>query len=170
MGTIVKGVKNNTPDNLRLHLKGASEIVLKACDKFHNWETNQVVPLTEELMKKCNDTIDEFAEDALRTLTIAYKEINGDEDITTKDDKQIFEIEKSGFTLLGVFGIKDILRKGVKKAVRQCYTAGIKVRMVTGDNLKTALAIAKNCGIVKDHEKPGWKAEEHVMLGKDFME
>jgi Ca2+ transporting ATPase len=51
--------------------------------------------------------------------------------------------------LLGVLGIKDILRQEVPGAVRQCKRAGIKVRMVTGDNKMTAKAIAKECGIIE---------------------
>jgi Ca2+-transporting ATPase len=47
-------------------------------------------------------------------------------------------------------GIKDPLRPGAKEAVRLCREAGIKVRMVTGDNLHTAMAIARECGILID--------------------
>jgi P-type Ca2+ transporter type 2C len=49
-----------------------------------------------------------------------------------------------------VFGIKDPLRPGVKEAVETCRAAGITVRMVTGDNINTAKAIARECGILTD--------------------
>uniref|UniRef100_A0A453KBT0 Calcium-transporting ATPase n=1 Tax=Aegilops tauschii subsp. strangulata TaxID=200361 RepID=A0A453KBT0_AEGTS len=56
----------------------------------------------------------------------------------------------NGFTLIIIFGIKDPVRPGVKEAVQSCITAGIIVRMVTGDNINTAKAIAKECGILTD--------------------
>ncbi|RRT64466.1 hypothetical protein B296_00033766 [Ensete ventricosum] len=60
------------------------------------------------------------------------------------------EIPASGYTLIAVFGIKDPVRPGVKEAVQTCKAAGIKVRMVTGDNINTAKAIAKECGILTE--------------------
>ena len=50
--------------------------------------------------------------------------------------------------MICIAGIKDIIRREVPDAVKMCYTAGIRVRMVTGDNLVTAIDIAKECGIL----------------------
>ncbi|GFY92202.1 autoinhibited Ca2+-ATPase 11 [Actinidia rufa] len=77
---------------------------------------------------------------ALRTLCLAYKDIEGSSSADNiPDDK---------YTLIAVVGIKDPVRPGVKKAVQTCLAAGIMVRMVTGDNINTAKAIAKECGIL----------------------
>lgn len=65
-----------------------------------------------------------------------------------EEDGVIRIIERKGFTLIGILGIKDIIRKEVPTAVAQCQRAGITVRMVTGDNKITALAIAKECKII----------------------
>ena len=65
--------------------------------------------------------------------------------------------------MLGVCGIKDILRQEVTKAVAQCKIAGIKVRMVTGDNKITARAIAKECGIIEQGDE-----NSIVMEGVEF--
>lgn len=65
--------------------------------------------------------------------------------------------------MLGICGIKDILRQEVAKAVAQCKLAGIKVRMVTGDNRLTARAIAKECGIIEEGDE-----NSVVMEGVDF--
>jgi Ca2+-transporting ATPase len=59
-------------------------------------------------------------------------------------------IPNEGFVLVSIVGIKDPLRPGAKEAVRLCREAGINVRMVTGDNLHTAMAIARECGILID--------------------
>ena len=64
------------------------------------------------------------------------------------DNKGLYDIEKQNLTLIAILGIKDILRQEVVKAVKDCRMAGIKVRMVTGDNKLTATAIAKECGII----------------------
>lgn len=58
-------------------------------------------------------------------------------------------LEKNNI-LIGITGIQDPLREGVAEAIKKCHLAGINVRMVTGDNLITAQAIAKDCGILKE--------------------
>jgi Ca2+ transporting ATPase len=165
MTTVLQNVENGTQLKQRMHVKGASEIVLETCSHFYSFEEDRVIPMTEVLKRKIEDEINGMASKALRTLCVAYKEINGNEDFTTKDDKNVYEIEKSNFILVGVLGIRDILRKEVKEAVRRCKSAGIKVRMVTGDNAITARAIALECGIIDPKD-------EHsiVMTGPEFIE
>lgn len=83
-----------------------------------------------------------MADQALRTICLAYKEIIGNEDMITKDNLGVFDVETHDLTLFAVFGIADVIRPEVPFAVAQCKRAGIKVRMVTGDNKDTAKAIA----------------------------
>ncbi|WZZ76921.1 calcium-transporting ATPase 2, plasma membrane-type-like [Brassica napus] len=128
--------------SLRAHTKGASEIVLAACDKVVN-SSGDVVPLDEESIKYLNVTINEFANEALRTLCLAYMDL---ENGFSPDEA----IPASGFTCVGIVGIKDPVRPGVKESVELCRRAGITVRMVTGDNINTAKAIARECGILTD--------------------
>ncbi|CAN6242181.1 unnamed protein product [Urochloa humidicola] len=125
----------------RWFCKGASEIILQMCDTMIDGDGNNV-PLSEAQRMNILDNINSFASDALRTLCLAYKEVDdldGDSGSPT-----------GGFTLISIFGIKDPLRPGVKDAVKTCMSAGITVRMVTGDNINTAKAIAKECGILTD--------------------
>jgi len=127
---------------LRAHSKGASEIILAACDKVIN-SNGDVVSIDEESSNYLNSTIDQFAGEALRTLCLAYLELeNG---FSTEDP-----IPVSGYTCVGIVGIKDPVRPGVKESVEVCRSAGIVVRMVTGDNINTAKAIARECGILTD--------------------
>ncbi|KAJ6915586.1 LOW QUALITY PROTEIN: calcium-transporting ATPase 1 chloroplastic-like [Populus alba x Populus x berolinensis] len=105
------------------HTKGASEIVLAACDKVIN-SNGDIVPLDEESINLLKVTIDQFANEALRTLCIAYMELEG------------------------IVGIKDPVRPGVKESVALCRSAGITVRMEIIIN--TAKAIARECGILTD--------------------
>ncbi|KAK6237770.1 hypothetical protein QUC31_003239 [Theobroma cacao] len=137
------GVVLELPEGgLRAHTKGASEIVLAGCDKVINSD-GEVIPLDEESISHLNDTINQFANEALRTLCLAYMELeNGFSPHNA--------IPVSGYTCIGIVGIKDPVRPGVKESVATCRSAGITVRMVTGDNINTAKAIARECGILTD--------------------
>ncbi|KAA8515612.1 hypothetical protein F0562_018777 [Nyssa sinensis] len=130
-------------DGLRAFCKGASEIILDMCDKIVN-EVGESVPLSGEQRKSITDVINSFACEALRTICLAFKDI---EDSSNNVDN----IPDDNYTLIAVVGIKDPVRPGVKEAVQTCLAAGIIVRMVTGDNINTAKAIAKECGILTDN-------------------
>lgn len=65
-----------------------------------------------------------------------------------KNEKGVFEIEREGLRMIALLGIKDILREEVPRAIKNCKDAGVRVRMVTGDNLLTARAIALESGII----------------------
>ena len=146
---------------LRAHCKGASEIILASCDKVLNSD-GEVVPLDEESCNHLEATINQFANEALRTLCLAYMEL--DNGFSAEDP-----IPVSGYTCIGIVGIKDPVRPGVKESVAVCRSAGITVRMVTGDNINTAKAIARECGILTDDgiaiEGPDFreKSEEELL-------
>ncbi|KAI3446492.1 hypothetical protein Pfo_003157 [Paulownia fortunei] len=132
------------PDcKVRAICKGASEIILRMCDKCIN-ANGEPVPLSEEQVRNVLDVINGFASEALRTLCLAFKDID--------DGFHENSIPDHGYTLIAVVGIKDPVRPGVKEAVKTCLEAGITVRMVTGDNINTAKAIAKECGILTDDD------------------
>ncbi|KAL3526879.1 hypothetical protein ACH5RR_011535 [Cinchona calisaya] len=137
------GVVLELPEGgLRAHCKGASEIVLAACDKVID-SNGEVVPLDERSISYLKSTIDQLASEALRTLCLAYMEL---ESGFSADDA----IPVSGYTCIGIVGIKDPVRPGVRESVALCRSAGVTVRMVTGDNINTAKAIARECGILTD--------------------
>ena len=137
------GVVLQLPDGgYRAHCKGASEIILAACDKFVD-SNGKIVPLDEDSISHLNDTIEKFANEALRTLCLAYIDIH-DEFLVGSP------IPINGYTCVGIVGIKDPVRPGVRESVAICRSAGITVRMVTGDNINTAKAIARECGILTD--------------------
>lgn len=138
----------------RLLVKGASEILLAQCTsviKDPNGGTD-VVPMSEENRDTLNGLITSYAERSLRTIGLIYRDF--DEWIPKKvrrdesDNSQaLFEDLFKDMTLLSIVGIQDPLREGVLEAVKACQGAGVVVRMVTGDNVITAKAIATDCGI-----------------------
>lgn len=132
------------PDNgrFRAFCKGASEIILKMCDKMLTAD-GKAVPLSEKKRQKITDVINGFSCEALRTLCLAFKDMENTSGAISMPD--------NNYTLIAVVGIKDPIRPEVKEAVKTCLDAGITVRMVTGDNINTAKAIARECGILTDY-------------------
>ncbi|KAL9656250.1 hypothetical protein ABK040_007865 [Willaertia magna] len=141
MGVIVETEERVT----RLYEKGASEIVLNFCTS-QILTNGKVVSLDEEQKKKWLKDIENMASSGLRTLTLAYKDLQGEElNPSYWEDQETME---QGMTLIAIVGIKDPLRPEVIDAVKQCKKSGIFVRMVTGDNILTASHIARECGIL----------------------
>ncbi|PPE01260.1 hypothetical protein GOBAR_DD01754 [Gossypium barbadense] len=127
---------------LRVHCKGASEIILAACDKVIS-SNGDVLPLDEPTTNHLKNTIEQFASGALRTLCLAYMDVGTNFSVDSS-------LPLQGYTCIGIVGIKDPVRPGVKESVAICKSAGITVRMVTGDNINTAKAIAREIGILTD--------------------
>ncbi|XP_062196062.1 calcium-transporting ATPase 2, plasma membrane-type-like [Phragmites australis] len=145
---------------LRAHCKGASEIILASCSKYLD-EHGNVTPLDGATEDHLKATIDSFANEALRTLCLAYIDVG--EGFSAND-----QIPMDGYTCIGIVGIKDPVRPGVKESVAICRSAGITVRMVTGDNINTAKAIARECGILTEGglaiEGPDFRARSEEEL------
>ncbi|EFJ09492.1 hypothetical protein SELMODRAFT_129812 [Selaginella moellendorffii] len=144
-----------------IHWKGASEVVLAQCSNFMD-EQGNVSPLTPEKLQELQEIIDTFANAALRTLCLACKEFPQNEFLARPPKKHSTigpPIPEDGLTCIAIVGIKDPCRPGVPEAVHKCQIAGIKVRMVTGDNITTAKAIAVECGILTNGT---------AIEGKDF--
>jgi len=115
--------------------KGAPEILLTKCKYIQR--KDGVFRLTEREKERILETNKEMTSETYRTLAIAYKKIE-------KTDKE--ELEKD-LVFLGIVGIKDPPREEVAEAIKLCKRAGIKVKMITGDNKETAIAIGRQIGI-----------------------
>ncbi|KAF9114743.1 hypothetical protein BGX27_009967 [Mortierella sp. AM989] len=155
------------PKKFRLHAKGASEIIMKRCNKIIQISSaaDQSTPLSEkdrnaeiteldlnsDLETQIHKTIISYATQSLRTIGVAYRDFESwpPAGIELNQDGEVpfSAVAESGLTLVGIVGIEDPLRDGVPEAVLACQRAGVFVRMVTGDNILTAKAIATQCGI-----------------------
>ncbi len=142
----------------RLLVKGAAEILLaKATMELIDISNNdlKVQELSEPARTQVTADINVFAANSLRTMAMVFRDFQQwppygartlEEDSSSIDFEDIFE----DMTLLSIVGIQDPLRDGVSQAVKQCQDAGVVVRMVTGDNVTTASAIATQCGILQE--------------------
>jgi len=140
-----------------LYCKGASEVVLGLCKEIVRPDGSSA-PLTDSDRGALEEAIGKFADEGLRTLTIAYRKLD-----TIPEDKDDWEKE---LTLIGLVGLEDPVREEVPGAIDVCKGAGIVVRMVTGDNPRTAAAIARKCGILNDDLESA--SEFCIMTGIDF--
>ncbi len=125
------------------YTKGASEVILARCDSYLT-SSGEVKLINSQLRAEIMASIEKMAKNALRTVALAHKPLK-----SFSADEDADSIEQ-GLVLNSIVGIKDPLRPDVVDAVRACQEAGIFVRMVTGDNLETAKAIAGECGIFTD--------------------
>ena len=105
--------------------------------------------MDQKSVERIRESIKEFNKNKLRSLYIAYKDITKEEyDNCEKINDEGKLIDQYGIVFLAVFGIRDSLRDGVVEAVKKCHESSVNVIMVTGDNIVTATAIAKECGIL----------------------
>jgi len=130
-----------------VYCKGASEWLLKDCTSFIDANGNKQ-PLTQSKRDDLDKTILNMANEALRTLCLAHKVLSSASELNA--DWRDHPPDSEGLTLDCIVGIIDPLRGDVKEAVRVAQNAGVTVRMVTGDNIATASAIARRCGILTE--------------------
>lgn len=136
-----------------LYHKGAAEIILRNCSTYLAVDGSEK-PMTNEKRKYYESVIQEYAGDALRCIALCHRnqvqKIVKNVAVVSLADCETY-LEKD-MCLDAVVGIADPLRGDVIDAVAACQRAGIFVRMVTGDNLETARAIAKQAGILTEGE------------------
>ncbi len=124
----------------RIITKGAPDVLIKKCTKCYNNGSISSIYSKEESIKYQNN---EMSEKALRVIAVAYRDADNLPVNITAD-----AIEND-LIFVGLIGMIDPPREGVKEAVRTCRKAGIKTVMITGDHLQTAKAIAKELGILR---------------------
>ncbi|KAK7364974.1 hypothetical protein VNO80_13724 [Phaseolus coccineus] len=156
-GVLLRRKADNT---VSAHWKGAAEMVLKMCSRYYD-ASGIVKDLDNDRMSKFEHIIQGMAASSLRCIAFAHVEVAEEE---LGDEDTMVKVKDSGLTLLGLVGIKDPCRPGVKKAVEACQNAGVNVKMITGDNVFTAKAIASECGILG----PNQDRAGAVIEGEEF--
>ena len=198
--------KDASKTEARLYVKGASEMVLRLCNKVNvggdikdlkgTFEIDSEGDVSGVGQKKqiAAKVINRMADSALRTIAVAYRDITVGKgcdfetaealDAEIEREVEYTEAEAKGsgpcpalednLTLSCVLGIQDPVRPEVPFAVQQCMRAGIKVIMVTGDNITTAMAIGRQCYIFHDEKWTDKYNQQHpagfAVEGPDFRE
>ena len=126
-----------------IYTKGSFESILEKSNRL--LIDNKVVKLTSEKIKELKEFESTMSKDALKVLAFAYKEIT--KEVKNEDD---YFNEEENLIIVGLIGLKDPVRKNIKESIQSCLDANIRPIMLTGDNLPTATAIAKEVGICKN--------------------
>lgn len=121
-----------------VHLKGAPDRLLDRCDR-QGTGPDDAEPLDRESWER---QIDAFGAEGLRVLAAAVRPARDGTTSLSTDD-----VEAGGFILVGLFGILDPPRPEAIEAIETCHSAGIRVKMITGDHAETAKAIGREMGI-----------------------
>ncbi|XP_062989361.1 plasma membrane calcium-transporting ATPase 1-like [Elgaria multicarinata webbii] len=145
MSTVLK----NADGSYQLFSKGASEILLQKCNRLLNAVGREDPFSKKDRENVMKNVISPMASEGLRTICLAFRHFPAgpSEPVWDNEDDIIKEL-----TCIGIVGIEDPVRPEVPDAIRKCQNAGIVVRMVTGDNINTARAIAAKCGILRPGE------------------
>lgn len=135
--------KNKADKKAEVYVKGAPDLLLKVCDKI--LENGKIRKLTKKDREKILKVNDSFAQNALRVLSLAYKELSPSKKYSIND------VEKN-LVFVGLVGMIDPPREEVKNAIIRCTKAGIKVMVITGDHAITTKAVASKVGLFKKND------------------
>ncbi|KAM7200902.1 hypothetical protein V8F20_005144 [Naviculisporaceae sp. PSN 640] len=168
MGTVTR----LSSDKYRVYIKGAPEILLARCDRTIDDPGSPLeCPMTPTSRSSFLNAVEEYGSRSLRTLGFAYRDFDSWPPCppggsgSSLEDQDLFQHVSQNLVLLGLVGIQDPLRPGVRDAVSQCQRAGLTVRLLTGDNMTTAVAVATSCGILDGPNLP-----DSVWEGSEFRE
>ena len=143
------------------HTKGGPDVVLARCTKFHTSEGD--VPMTDELRAKIMEQNKAMADDALRVMAAARTNYGK----TAPASYEAADLEQD-MTFIGLCGMIDPVRPEVKDAIMEAHGAGMRVVMITGDHIDTAVAIAKELGIVRTADQAITGAELDRISDEEF--
>ncbi|XP_078113349.1 phospholipid-transporting ATPase ID isoform X1 [Sander vitreus] len=161
-------IVRNPQGQIKLYSKGADSIIFERLD-----------PSSEDLMHTTSEHLSEFAGEGLRTLALAYKDL--DEDyfdvwmkkllfastvIENREDQLavLYEEIEQGLKLLGATAIEDKLQEGVPETITCLNLADIKIWVLTGDKLETAMNIGYSCNILRDNMNEVFVISGHTLL------
>jgi P-type Ca2+ transporter type 2C len=139
-----------------IYSKGALSHILKRCKYIQR--KDGIFRLLEKDKKKILEENKKMASNSLRTLSLAYKEINS---------KRIEEKDENDLIFLGIAGMEDPPREGVREALIKCEKSGIRIKMITGDDKETAISIANQIGLKSDQVVEGFEIDN--LSDKDFF-
>lgn len=144
----------------RIITKGAPDVLLKRCNKY--FSNNQISSLGMSVIKSIENQNETMARKALRVIAVAYKDVDS---MPIKIESNYVE---NDLVFVGLIGMIDPPREGVKEAIATCKKAGIKTVMITGDHITTANAIATELGILGRNELSITGAELDKLSKSDF--
>ena len=152
---------HESAEGLVQYTKGAPDEILKRCTQVR--VDGKILPLDEQLRAKIAEANKDMADKALRVLAAAYKPLK-------KLPAEILPEEiENDLIFIGLTGMIDPIRPEVKDAIAECKAAGIRPIMITGDHIDTAVAIAKELGIIEDASQAITGADMAEIADENFQ-
>jgi sodium/potassium-transporting ATPase subunit alpha len=133
--------------------KGAPENIFSVCSYYI--ENSEIMSFDISIKERFSFLYRSLMDEGLRVLAFAFREIKSNEEIIVAEDAE------KDMVFLGLIGLEDPPRPEVPEAIKKCREAGIRIIMITGDSSRTALAIAKEIGLVK--------GEPVIIEGNEFL-
>jgi P-type Ca2+ transporter type 2C len=153
----LKAVLIEEEKNREIEVSGAPEAIIELCNK--QLVNKEIKNFNKQDKQNALDEVKKYSAQAMRVIAYAYK--------TTASDKRNLSVDAiNNLVFVGFVGMIDPPRQGVAEAIKKAKGAGIRVIMKTGDHKETALAIAKQIGIIAENEKTGEYSS--VMTGNDL--
>ncbi|XP_019191319.1 PREDICTED: calcium-transporting ATPase 12, plasma membrane-type-like [Ipomoea nil] len=146
-------ISKNADNTIHVHRKGAAEDIIPTCS--HYYDTTGIVRVINKNTKVLLDQILEgMAENGMRCIAFAHRKTS---------IRDYFTFSRQQLILLGIAGLTSPRRAGLRSTLKDCRRAGVNFKLITGDNILTAKAIAVQCGILEPNHKP-----EEVVEGEEF--
>ncbi|VVA13886.1 PREDICTED: calcium-transporting ATPase [Prunus dulcis] len=158
-------IKKKEDKSIHVHWKGAAEMIVAMCSSYYETD-GAIKSLDEESRSNIEKIIQGMAASSLRCIAFAHTQILEEEVEYSNGEKIHPRLKEDELILLGVVGLKDPCRPGVLNAVKICRSAGVQIKMITGDNVFTAKAIATECGILQIGDEANYG--EQVIEGVEF--
>lgn len=159
-------------DLVRIYIKGAPEFIAHKCSRTIEVD-GRTVPMTNEQLNYIMQDIlkHKFTTQGLRGIAFAYKDLSIDDferlkssynNFLTEADREALENQ---LTFIGIFALQDEIRDKVRRSIQFARRGHINVRLISGDNLDTAISCAVTAGIITEDES---KSHNVCMSGDDF--
>lgn len=147
-------------------VKGAPEVLLPKVT--HYWAEDDVhKPFTEEQRQHLDARMNALAGKAMRLLALCSFETNAAQQDKGGAAGEGTAVPERGWTLMGIVAIRDDVRQEAVDAIKAVQRAGVQVVMITGDRKETAMAIAKDAGLLHSQEELVWTSSELAQLSDD---
>ena len=156
----INNILSNSEDQFLCITKGAPDVLFKKCTRYYS--SGKIKLLDNKIIQNIEKMNNLMADNALRVIAVAYSLMPR---LPTNIDSKSIE---NNLIFIGLIGMIDPPREGVKEAVATCSNAGIKTVMITGDHIATAKAIAKEIGILKKGDLSITGKELEKIPQKDF--
>ncbi|KAL0457125.1 UNVERIFIED_CONTAM: putative calcium-transporting ATPase 13, plasma membrane-type [Sesamum latifolium] len=161
IGVLVEKQQDNRT-MIHVHWRGDFERILSSCSHYYD-NSGQAIVLDDQQRARFHQTAKDMAVSGLRCIAFAHKHLSEEE---YKNERAYRKVPDKDLILLGFVALRGTCHPDMKQAVEICQLAGVKVKMITGENISTAKAIAMECGILTPSQHVN--DDGSIVTGEEF--